>query len=105
MAGYVDVLLQPRGFEPGYQALAGSAVTMTVSGVNVLVGALDDLITSKRLLARAKDLAHLPALEAVARATGTNALSALERPAALRRLPRRHPARSRRGSRWPAGRR
>lgn len=61
--GNIDVVLQPRGFEAGYPALRAHAVTMSVGGVEVHVGGLDDLIASKRLLRRPKDLDQLPALE------------------------------------------
>lgn len=62
--GPIDVLLRPRGFEGGYHQLVTHAVTIDVDGVEITVGALDDLIRSKSLLARAKDLSHLPLLEA-----------------------------------------
>ena len=61
--GYLDVLLTPAGFEAGYAALAPRAVTITIDGVDIRVGAIEDLIVSKRLVRRAKDLQHLPALE------------------------------------------
>lgn len=61
--GNIDVVLQPRGFEAGYPALSAHAVTMSVGGVEVHVGGLDDLIASKQLLRRPKDLDQLPALE------------------------------------------
>lgn len=61
--GNIDIVLQPRGFEAGYPALSAHAVTMSVGGVDVHVGGLDDLIVSKRLLRRPKDLDQLPALE------------------------------------------
>lgn len=61
--GNIDVVLQPRGFEAGYPALSAHAVTMSVGGVEVRVGGLEDLIVSKRLLRRPKDLDQLPALE------------------------------------------
>lgn len=61
--GNIDVVLRPRGFEAGYPALSAHAVTMSVGGVEVHVGGLDDLIVSKRLLRRPKDLDQLPALE------------------------------------------
>lgn len=61
--GIIDIVLRPRGFEAGYSALSAHAVTMSVGGVEVHVGGLDDLIVSKRLLRRPKDLDQLPALE------------------------------------------
>jgi hypothetical protein len=63
-AGMVDVLIGPKGFEHGYSALAPSAIILDIGGLTIHVGALDDLIISKRLLAREKDLEHLPLLEA-----------------------------------------
>ena len=72
--GNIDVVLQPRGFEAGYPALSAHSVTMSVGGVEVRVGGLDDLIVSKRLLRRPKDLDQLPALEQLRdhlRSTGT----------------------------------
>ncbi len=62
-AGMVDIVMEPAGFERGYRDLAGSAVTVDLDGTTVRVGTLDDLIVSKRLLAREKDLEHLPLLE------------------------------------------
>ena len=61
--GNIDVVLQPHGFEAGYPALSAHAVRMSVGGVEVHVGGLDDLIVSKRLLRRPEDLDQLPALE------------------------------------------
>ncbi|MGQ0679820.1 MAG: hypothetical protein ACT4OM_09235 [Actinomycetota bacterium] len=61
--GNIDIVLQRRGFESGYPALSLHSVTMTVGGVKVRVGSLDDLITTKRLHRRPKDLDQLPALE------------------------------------------
>jgi hypothetical protein len=48
--GYVDVVLQPKGFESGYPALLEHAVQITVGGREVLVGSLSDLIESKQKL-------------------------------------------------------
>jgi len=60
--GYVDVVLRPRGFEAGFSALAEHAVHVSIAGNDVLVGALEDLVTSKELLAREKDVLHLAEL-------------------------------------------
>jgi hypothetical protein len=62
-AGLVDLVLEPKGFERGYTDLVGSAVTVEVTGTVIRVGALADLIASKRLLGREKDREHLPLLE------------------------------------------
>ncbi|MGH9185517.1 MAG: hypothetical protein ACRD0U_06865 [Acidimicrobiales bacterium] len=64
--GYLDVVLRPRGFEEGYSVLASRAITLEVGGVNVLVGAIDDVIVSKELLGREKDVEHLPELRRLA---------------------------------------
>ena len=57
--GPVDVVLEPRGFEQGYAALSPTATTMWRGGIEIRVGALADLVHSKQLLRRAKDLEHL----------------------------------------------
>jgi hypothetical protein len=59
----VDVVLEPKGFEGGYRDLVGSAVMVDVEGTTIRVGALADLITSKRLLDREKDREHIPLLQ------------------------------------------
>lgn len=61
-AGLVDLVVEPKGFESGYDALVGGAVVVDVAGTTVRVGALRDLITSKQLLDREKDREHLPLL-------------------------------------------
>jgi hypothetical protein len=61
-AGLVDLVVEPRGFESGFSALVGMAVTVDVAGTEVRVGALSDLIMSKQLLGREKDREHLPLL-------------------------------------------
>ena len=61
--GFLDVVLKPRGFEAGYDALAPDAVRFDVSGVEVMVGSLDDVVRSKELMGREKDLEHLERLE------------------------------------------
>lgn len=63
-AGMVDIVMEPAGFDHGYRDLVGSAVAVDLEGTTVRVGTLDDLIVSKRLLAREKDIEHLPLLEA-----------------------------------------
>lgn len=49
-AGFVDLVLEPKGFEAGFDDLIGRAVTVDVAGTVVRVGALRDLIVSKQLL-------------------------------------------------------
>ena len=61
-AGLIDIGLEPRGYERGYNDLIVSAVTVPVGGSTVLVGSLSDLIRSKELLGREKDRTHLPSL-------------------------------------------
>ena len=61
-AGLIDIVLEPRGYERGYNDLILSAVTVPVGGSTVLVGSLSDLIRSKELLGREKDRTHLPSL-------------------------------------------
>jgi hypothetical protein len=43
-AGMVDIVMEPAGFEDGYEDLVGSAVTVDLEGTTVRVGTLDDLI-------------------------------------------------------------
>ena len=63
-AGIVGIVMEPAGFEQRYRDLVGSAVAVDLKGSTVWVGTLDDLIVSKRFLAREKDIEHLPLLEA-----------------------------------------
>lgn len=62
-AGLIDILLEPKGYERGYDELVLSAVTVEVGdGTSVRVGSLRDLIRTKQLLGREKDREHLPDL-------------------------------------------
>lgn len=61
-AGLVDLVVEPKGFEAGFDDLVGSSVIVDVAGTSVRVGALRDLIRSKQLLDREKDREHLPLL-------------------------------------------
>lgn len=61
-AGLIDIVLEPKGYERGYHDLVGSAVTVPIGSGTVLVGSISDLIRSKELLGREKDLTHLPSL-------------------------------------------
>jgi hypothetical protein len=61
-AGFVDLVVEPKGFESGFDDLVGRAVMVDVAGNSVRVGALRDLIVSKQLLGRDKDQEHLPLL-------------------------------------------
>lgn len=84
--GLLDIVLEPRGFEAGYNALVDRAVTMDLGGTTLRIGAIPDLIQSKRLLDREKDREHLPLL--VARE------AELERQHALEQLREHGPDRS-----------
>ena len=59
--GDLDVLFHPAGFD-GFVQLAPHAEAMDMEGVPVLVAGLDDVIRSKELAGRAKDLATHPYL-------------------------------------------
>jgi len=61
--GYLDVLLRPAGFETGYQALFPHSVTVVLGDVEIRVGSVEDLVVSKKLVGRPKDLLHLAELE------------------------------------------
>jgi hypothetical protein len=60
--GAIDVVLRPRGFEQGYEALEPRAVTRLRGGVELHLASLDDVIRSKELLDRPKDREQLPAM-------------------------------------------
>lgn len=60
--GPVDVVLEPRGYENGYAALVQEATTVWRGDVEIAVGALADLVHSKELLRRDKDIKHLALL-------------------------------------------
>jgi hypothetical protein len=60
--GELDIALRPSGFEGGYAQLAARAHRVVVSGLEVSVADLDDVIRSKEAAARPKDLQVLPAL-------------------------------------------
>ena len=64
VAGNFDCLGTPKG-SGGYEALAKTATKMDVGGVNVLVAAIDDLISMKRAAGRPKDLIEVEVLAAV----------------------------------------
>jgi hypothetical protein len=60
--GEFDISFRPAGFEGGYRQLIERANRVVVGGVEVLVADLDDVIRSKELAGRPKDLRVLPAL-------------------------------------------
>jgi hypothetical protein len=65
-AGPLDLVLRPPG-APSYAALRGRAQRVDVGGLAVLVASIDDLLAMKRAGERAKDLADVEELEAIAR--------------------------------------
>lgn len=60
--GPVGVVLEPKGYEDGYAALVPDATMVRLGDVEIRVGALVDLVRSKELLMREKDLHHLAVL-------------------------------------------
>ena len=60
--GPVDVVMEPKGFENGYTALIAGSTTVRRGDVAIRVGGLTDLVRSKELLRRAKDVEHLAVL-------------------------------------------
>ena len=61
-AGLIDVAFRARAIGD-YSSIAPSAEKRTVFGLHVLVASLDQIIASKRAVARPKDLRVLPELE------------------------------------------
>ena len=62
--GPVDLCFAPAGFLGGYDSLVPGHVVVVVSGVEVPVASLADVVRSKRAAGRPKDIVALPALEA-----------------------------------------
>lgn len=60
--GEFDISFRPAGFDGGYTQLIGRAHRVVVDGVELVVADLDDVIRSKELAGRPKDLRVLPAL-------------------------------------------
>jgi hypothetical protein len=60
--GEFDISFRPAGFDTGYAALIGRAHRVLVDGVEIVVADLGDVIRSKELAGRPKDLRVLPAL-------------------------------------------
>ncbi len=69
--GPVDLCFAPAGFAEGYEAFRSGEVVIVVSGVDVPVASLADVITSKRAAGRPKDIVALPVLEARLRERGS----------------------------------
>ena len=59
-----DLMLSIKGFS--YEEISADAVTFSVRGVNIRVGALEKLIESKRQSGRPKDIAFLARYDAAA---------------------------------------
>ncbi len=62
--GPADLCFAPAGFADGYDTLVPGKVVVVVSGVDVPVASLADVVLSKRAAGRPKDIVVLPALEA-----------------------------------------
>lgn len=62
--GPVGLCFEPAGFAEGYDALRLGQIVVVVSGVDVPVASLSDVVSSKRAAGRPKDIVALPALEA-----------------------------------------
>jgi len=60
--GEFDIAFRPAGFASGYAGLIARAHRVLVDNVEVLVADLNDVIRSKELAGRPKDLRVLPAL-------------------------------------------
>jgi hypothetical protein len=60
--GEFDIAFRPAGFDSGYAGLVGRARRVLVEGVEILVADLDDVIRSKEIAGRPKDLRVLPTL-------------------------------------------
>jgi hypothetical protein len=60
--GEFDISFRPAGYDGGYADLIERAHRVVVDGVEVLVADLDDVIRSKELAGRPKDLRVLPTL-------------------------------------------
>ena len=66
-AGDVDLTIAPSGFPNGYDDLiAGSVVVDLGDGGATRIAALRDVIASKQAAGRARDIAALPYLRALA---------------------------------------
>jgi hypothetical protein len=62
--GPLDVCFVPAGLSGGYDSLSVQASVIVVGVVDVPVASLRDLVTSKRVAGRSKDIVALPPLEA-----------------------------------------
>ncbi len=62
--GPLDLCFTPAGFTGGYDELAAHVVVVRHADVDIPVASLEDVIASKQIAGRPKDVAALPALEA-----------------------------------------
>lgn len=62
--GPLDLCFTPAGFTGGYDQLAAHLVVVRLADVDIPVASLEDVIVSKQIAGRPKDVAALPALEA-----------------------------------------
>ena len=70
-AGEFDLAFAPAGFTNGYADLIGTAVTVELAGgLRIRVAAVADVIRSKRLAGRDKDVRALPEIVEQARKLG-----------------------------------
>ncbi len=60
--GEFDISFQPSGFETGYVELEAKAHMVRVESVDVMVADVEDIIRSKEVAGRPKDLRVLPTL-------------------------------------------
>lgn len=62
--GPLDLCFSQAGFADGFESLHPGQVVVVVSGIDVPVASLADVVRSKRAAGRPKDIVALPALEA-----------------------------------------
>ncbi|TFV45752.1 nucleotidyl transferase AbiEii/AbiGii toxin family protein [Blastococcus sp. TF02A_35] len=60
--GELDLTIRPAGFEGGYDELVARSVSRSIGQIQVRVAALEDVIRSKEVAARDKDIRALPEL-------------------------------------------
>lgn len=60
--GELDLTIRPAGFEGGYDELVARSIHRSIGHIRVRVAALEDVIRSKEVAARDKDIRALPEL-------------------------------------------
>lgn len=60
--GELDLTIRPAGFEGGYDELVVRSIQRSIGQIQVRVAALEDVIRSKEIAARDKDIRALPEL-------------------------------------------